>query len=116
MLYGVWRWIPHTWQSRDVAWDAARAKELIGTQKWLALYNRGNEGYATWRMFDWPVLAEAEELTYADIPMRMPFPYNEPSRNFDSYTAAAAAIGGDNVRTLLFWDAAISTQTPSPGF
>ncbi len=21
-------------------------KELIGTQKWLALYNRGNEGYA----------------------------------------------------------------------
>jgi hypothetical protein len=100
----------------DVAWDAARAKELIGIQKWLALYNRGNEGYATWRCFDWPVLAEAEELTYADIPMRMPFPYNEPSRNFDSYTAAAAAIGGDNVRTLLFWDAAISTQTPSAGF
>jgi hypothetical protein len=100
----------------DVAWDAARAKELIGTQKWLALYNRGNEGYATWRCFDWPVLAEAEDMTYADIPMRMPFPYNEPSLNFDSYTAAAAAIGGDNVRTLLFWDAAISTQTPSPGF
>ena len=40
----------------DVAWDDARAKELIGKQKWLALYNRGNEGYAVWRCFDWPVL------------------------------------------------------------
>ncbi len=100
----------------DVAYDAARAKELIGTQKWLALYNRGNEGYAVWRCFDWPVLAEAEDMTYEDIPARMPFPYNEPSLNFDSYTAAAAAIGGDNVRTLLFWDTTIGTQTPSAGF
>jgi len=100
----------------DVAYDAARAKELIGTQKWLALYNRGNEGYAVWRSFDWPVLAEAEDMTYEDIPARFPFPYNEPSLNFDSYTAAAAAIGGDDVRTLLFWDETIGTQTPSAGF
>lgn len=100
----------------DVAWDDARAKELIGTQKWLALYNRGNEGYAVWRCFDWPVLVEAEDMTYEDIPARMPFPYNEPSLNFDNYTAAASAIGGDDVRTLLFWDVTIGTQSPSAGF
>ncbi|MCD4711082.1 MAG: SusD/RagB family nutrient-binding outer membrane lipoprotein [Bacteroidales bacterium] len=100
----------------DVAWDNARAKELIGTQKWLALYNRGNEGYAVWRCFDWPVLSPPEEMTYADIPMRMPFPYNEPDLNGDNYTSASSAIGGDDVRTLLFWDATISTETPAAGF
>lgn len=100
----------------DVVWDAARAKELIGTQKWIALYPNGNEGYATSRLFDWPVLHAPEEMTYADIPMRMPFPYNEPDLNGVNYTAASAAIGGDDVRTLLFWDETVSTETPAPGF
>jgi hypothetical protein len=98
----------------DVAYDAARWKELIGTQKWLALYNRGNEGYASFRTFDWPVLSPPEDLTYQDIPMRYPFPFNEPALNFESYTAASSAIGGDKVGTLLFWDATTSTDTPSP--
>ena len=100
----------------DVAWDDARNKELIGIQKWIALYNQGNEGWATFRMFDWPVLTPPLEMTYVDIPMRMPYPYNEPDLNGDNYTAAASAIGGDDVRTLLFWDAAISTETPSAAF
>jgi len=100
----------------DVAWDNARNKELIGTQKWLALYNRGMEGYCIWRTFDWPVLNVPEDLTYGDIPFRMPYPYNEPDLNGDNYAAAAAAIGGDNVRTRLFWDAADGTQTPPPAF
>jgi hypothetical protein len=55
-------------------------------------------------------------MHYADIPMRMPYPYNEPDLNGDNYDAAALAIGGDSIRTLLFWDATISTETPSPGF
>ena len=100
----------------DVAWDPARAKELIGTQKWIALYNRGNEGYAVWRCFDWPVLSPPEEMIYEDIPMRMPYPYNEPNLNGENYDAAALAIGGDSISTLLFWDAIRSTDTPSPSF
>ncbi|MCK4990103.1 MAG: SusD/RagB family nutrient-binding outer membrane lipoprotein, partial [Bacteroidales bacterium] len=100
----------------DVAWDDARNKELIGTQKWLALYNRGMEGWCVWRSFDWPVLNVPPDLTYGDIPFRMPFPYNEPDLNGTNYTSAAAAIGGDDVRTLLFWDAVGGTATPSPGF
>lgn len=100
----------------DVAWDDARNKELIGIQKWIALYNRGNEGWATFRIFDWPVLTPPEEMSYTDIPMRMPYPYNEPDLNGDNYAAAASAIGGDDVRTLLFWDDAISTETPSAAF
>lgn len=100
----------------DVAWDAARAKELIGTQKWLAQYNRGMEGWATWRIFDWPVLNPPPDLTYTDIPYRMPYPYNEPDLNAENYASASAAIGGDDVRTLLFWDETGGTPTPSAGF
>jgi len=98
----------------DVAYDAARWKELIGTQKWLALYNRGNEGWATQRIFDWPVMDPPEDMTQSDIPSRLPFPYNEPDLNGANYTAAAAAIGGDDVRTLLFWDVVHNSATPSP--
>ena len=100
----------------DVAWDAARNKELIGTQKWLALHNRGMDGWCVWRTFDWPVLNPPPDLTYEDIPYRMPFPYNEPDLNGANYTAAAAAIGGDNVRTLLFWDNVGGTPTPTAAF
>jgi len=100
----------------DVAWDDARNKELIGTQKWLALYNRGQEGWCVWRSFDWPVLNAPPEMSYTDIPFRMPYPYNEPDLNPDNYASAAAAIGGDDVRTLLFWDAVAGTQTPAAAF
>jgi len=100
----------------DVAWDAARAKELIGTQKWLAQHNRGMEGWCTWRTFDWPVLNVPPDLTYGDIPFRYPYPFNEPDLNADNYAAASSAIGGDDVRTRVFWDATDGSQTPSPGF
>jgi len=100
----------------DVAWNDARNKELIGIQKWLALYNRGMEGWCVWRTFDWPVLNPPPDLSYTDIPFRMPYPYNEPDLNPDNYAAAAAAIGGDDIRTRLFWDAADGTTTPDPEF
>jgi hypothetical protein len=55
-------------------------------------------------------------MTYEDIPMRMPYPYNEPDVNGDNYSAAADAVGGDSVSTPIFWDAYRSTNTPAPGF
>jgi len=98
----------------DVQYDQARWKELIGTQKWIALYNRGNEGYASWRMLDWPVLAAPEGMTQADIPLRWPYPFNEKDLNNENYSSAASAIGGDDIRTQLFWDATPNSDSPSP--
>jgi len=100
----------------DVAWDVARNKELIGTQKWLALHNRGMEGWCSWRSFDWPVLNPPPDLSYTDIPYRYPYPFNEPDLNLENYNSASSAIGGDDVRTLLFWDAVGGTPTPSAAF
>ncbi|MCK4751435.1 MAG: SusD/RagB family nutrient-binding outer membrane lipoprotein, partial [Bacteroidales bacterium] len=93
-----------TFLTNDVPYDAVNWKESLGTQKWVALFNRGVEGWAEWRKFDFPVLHTPEELLPTDIPMRMPYPFNEKDLNGTNYTSAAAAIGGDDVRTLLFWD------------
>jgi len=79
-------------------------RKKIGLQKWIALYNRGLEGWAEWRRFDTPVFNIARNKTIDDIPMRMPYPYNENNLNLANYTAASSAIGGDLVSTKLFWD------------
>ncbi len=79
-------------------------RKKIGLQKWIALYNRGMEGWAEWRRFDTPIFNIARNKTIDDIPMRMPYPYNEDNLNLANYTAASAAIGGDLVSTKLFWD------------
>jgi hypothetical protein len=79
-------------------------RKKIGFQKWLALYNRGLEGWAEARRFDTPRFNIAENKTEDDIPMRMPYPYNEDNLNLANYQAASAAIGGDVVQTKIFWD------------
>jgi hypothetical protein len=79
-------------------------KQKIGTQKWLALYDRGLESWIEWRRLDYPILNPPQEMKYSDIPVRYPYPYDEAKYNKDNYNAAAAAIGGDLVSTKLFWD------------
>jgi hypothetical protein len=79
-------------------------KQKIGTQKWLALYNRGLEGWTEWRRLDYPILNVPTGQTYGDIPVRFPFPVQEQNLNTANWEAASSAVGGDNVRTKLFWD------------
>lgn len=90
----------------DVAYTTAPGtwKQKIGTQKWIAMYNRGLEGWTEWRRLDFPVLNVPEKLTYSDLPVRFPYPYNEDEMNEDNYAAAAAAIGGDKATTKLWFD------------
>jgi hypothetical protein len=85
-------------------YEVANWKKSIGTQKWLALYNRGIEGWAEWRRLDFPVLNIPTGMVYNDIPKRMPYPFNEIKNNKVNYEAASAKIGGDDWRTKLFWD------------
>lgn len=85
-------------------YDAANWKESIGTQKWIAFYNRGVEAWAEWRRLDFPILNVPTGMVYGDIPVRMPYPYDEVKNNKTNYEAASSAIGGDDQRTKLFWD------------
>jgi hypothetical protein len=99
----------------DVAFTTASAnyKEVIGTQKWLALYNRGYESWTEWRRLDFPALAPPSAATAPagqsvpaglSIPVRLIYPINEQTLNGAKRAEAAAAIGGDLVTTKLFWD------------
>jgi len=91
----------------DVAWATAAGdyREKIGTQKWLALYNRGVEGWAEWRRLDAPALNIPEGMSENDLPKRYPYPYNEKLQNVDNYDAAVTKMGGvDDRRQPIFWD------------
>lgn len=93
--------------SADVAYATAPGdwKQKIGTQKWLALYNRGVESWAEWRRLDYPCFNVPEGMTYSDIPRRYPYPFDEGELNGEMYQAAVSTLGGpDDHRQELFWD------------
>ena len=78
-------------------------KVKIGTQLWLAMYNRGYEAWTAWRTYDIPGfnLPAVSELP---VPTRYTYPVNEQNLNKTNYTAASNAIGGDKQTTKIFWD------------
>lgn len=99
----------------DVAFTTASTnyKEVIGIQKWIALYNRGYESWTEWRRLDFPVLAPPSSANAPagqsvpdglTIPVRLIYPINEQTLNGAQRAQAASAIGGDLVKTKLFWD------------
>src|SRR5688572_28983793 len=80
-------------------------KQKIGTQHWIALYNRGFEGWSVWRRLDFTGFNVPPLLTYYDIPNRFIFPIEEATLNGTNLDAAIQMIGGaDNVQTRVFWD------------
>lgn len=90
----------------EVAYSTAAGdwKEKIGTQKWLAMYNRGFEAWSTYRVYDKPELPIAVQAQIP-TPTRYTYPVTEYSLNGSAVEAAATAIGGDALSTKVFWDA-----------
>jgi hypothetical protein len=78
-------------------------KQKIGFQFWLAMYNRGFEGWCVYRKFDAPTMNVAAE-SGLPVPTRYTYPLNEPTLNKTNYDAAVIAIGGDLQTTKVFWD------------
>ena len=89
----------------QVAYSTAEGnfKEKIGTQKWLALYNRGFEAWTEWRRLDYPILVAPPDALSV-VPLRYTYPIAEQTLNGANYNSASDAIGGDDVATRLFWD------------
>lgn len=92
-------------QGADVAYTTAAGnyKQKIGTQKWIALFNRGFEGWTEYRRMDYPVLTPPSTAK-SGFPARFTYPTNEQTLNKPNYAVAAVKIGGDKVETKLFWD------------
>jgi len=90
-----------------VAWNASKAMELIGYQKWVALYLQGIEAWSEWRRTGYPVLSPAPDPLSADgkIPRRHGYPTTERDINAENYNSALQLLGGpDELSTRLWWD------------
>ena len=95
-----------------VKWAASEAKqrEQIGTQKWLAVFPDGCEGWAEFRRTRFPKLYNVVNSVNNDIPTtefirRFPFTDAEKATNKAAVDAAVGLLGGpDKASTPLWWD------------
>jgi hypothetical protein len=88
------------------SWDAANADELIGTQKWVAMFDQGLQSWFEWRRLNYPVLTPAEDgVNDGKIPVRVMYPSDEGARNPKNRDAGVELLGGaDNLNTRVWWD------------
>jgi hypothetical protein len=82
-------------------------QQKIGEQAWYAMFKRGFEGWTFTRRLNFPALSpptNADPSAEGQIPSRMTYPIREQTLNATNYNAAAASVGGDKLKTKLFWD------------
>lgn len=93
-------------QTVNIPITTGNYRQVIGEQKWIALYGQGNEAWSEWRRLDYPRLPVAASPlgTGSRIPVRFRYPANEQSLNTANYQAAVARQGEDLLVTKLWWD------------
>lgn len=93
-------------QSPGIAYDDAKALDLINTQYWLINIGNGAESFANFRRSGFPALEpnKYNNNLNGGFARRFAYPTDENSRNSDNYQSAVARIGSDNLTTRVFWD------------
>lgn len=82
-------------------------REVIGRQKWIALYMQGIQGWSEYRRLDFGILQAPAggTLMGSGIPNRMIYPVDEQTLNGEQYQAGVALLNGpDSYDTKLWWD------------
>ena len=108
--WGIGSDAPAYLSNPDVAFTTApgaTANEKIAKQEWIAFYNRGMEAWTAYRRLNFPVLvapASAYAEAEGEVPKRLTYPINEQTVNGDNWKAASTTIGGDKLKTHVFWD------------
>ncbi|WP_313100743.1 SusD/RagB family nutrient-binding outer membrane lipoprotein [Epilithonimonas sp.] len=85
-------------------YNASNWKKSIGTEAWVALFNRGFAAWNFSRRLDYPVFTNPTNSLLEGVPVRMPYSDQEYVLNGPNVKAAATKIGGDKAVTKLFWD------------
>lgn len=92
----------------DVIWNPNKALQLIGEQKWIALFTQGAEAWAEWRRIGYPELKPAPDATNQSqqIPRRQGYPSSERDTNNENWKEAIDTwLGGvDGLDAQLWWD------------
>lgn len=97
----------NTFIASDLAsWDAfSNKEELIGNQKFLALFWIGMEAYHEYRRTEYPELTIGSG-TYNDhvLPTRFAYPTNSVATNAEHVAEALERMGGENdMKTPVWW-------------
>ncbi|MTI32031.1 SusD/RagB family nutrient-binding outer membrane lipoprotein [Xanthovirga aplysinae] len=86
--------------------QAEKPLQLIGEQKWVALYGNWVEAFSNWRRTGFPELqAASTNFTSGVIPRRFTYPTLENSTNGSNYSSAISAQGGADLIDRVWWDA-----------
>jgi hypothetical protein len=90
-------------EQTNVAFTSApgKDKEKIAKQFWIAMYNRGFEGWTVYRLFDAPILKISGTLKLP-VPKRYTYPQSEKTINGNNVKAANG--GNDKQQDAIFWD------------
>ena len=75
-------------------------KEKIAKQFWIAMYNRGFEGWTVYRLYDARTLKNSGTLDLP-VPKRYTYPQSEQTINGENIKAANG--GNDTQQTSIFW-------------
>lgn len=91
-----------------VKFDATKAMEQIGNQRWIALFLNGYEAWSEWRRTGYPVI-EAPQPNLnpgGEIPRRQAYTTTERDLNGANYNEAVLRLGGqDDLNGRVWWDA-----------
>ncbi len=96
----------------DNPYNAGNWKQILGTQKWLAMYMQGIQGWAEWRRLDFenvlvpPVSGKLAVTFSAPIALRYPYPSDEKQLNGENANAAIENQGfsADDQGQKVWWD------------
>ena len=77
-------------------------QQKIGTQAWIALYNRAWDAWIDSRRLGYPVLPTPDGAV-SGYPQRFTYPVTETNVNSKNYQQASSAIGGDSLTAKLFF-------------
>jgi hypothetical protein len=89
-----------------VAYSGTQAEKLqkIGTQKWLALFFSGLEGWYDWRRTGIPTIIPGPAAFETEVPRRFMYPSSVQALNEENYKAAIQRQGPDDILTRVWWD------------
>lgn len=89
----------------DMATAPGGELQVIGEEKWLAIFPLGFDSWAEWRRTEYPVLAPAADaINDGDIPRRYNYPSEETTLNTANYDAGVGALSpAQDINTARMW-------------